>query len=100
MVSKEGASVWSQEMAVSTRQTRMERLAHYDRDLSFKRVQNDHPRTLTSAQIDFFNDKGYLLPFDIFDDREIAGHRASILVSGSDPDNHWPHTERPEGDNI
>lgn len=47
-----------------------------ERDLRFHPVENPSPRTLTSAQIDQFNELGYVFPIDVFDTAEIAAHRA------------------------
>jgi non-heme Fe2+,alpha-ketoglutarate-dependent halogenase len=55
-----------------------EQLAQLDRDLRFHPVRNENPRRLTQEQIRFFNENGYLKPLRIFDDREIAMHRASF----------------------
>jgi len=46
------------------------------RDLSFYSVQNDHPKTLTVAQVQQYNEKGYIFPLDVFTPTEIAAHRA------------------------
>ncbi len=34
------------------------------------------PQTLTPAQVQYFNEKGYLCPLDVFDSEEIKAHRA------------------------
>ena len=44
-------------------------------DLSFKPVENPAPKKLSPAQICAFNTKGFVQPFDIFDQSEIAVHR-------------------------
>lgn len=78
MTTKEGLDISAKNGAAAPRQTRMEEMVHYQRDLSFPLVRNDHPQAISPAQIDFYNDNGYLLPFDIFDEREIADHRVQF----------------------
>lgn len=51
-------------------------LAAVPRDLAFVPVQNDAPKTLTPAQIQSYNEMGYLLPFDGLDTSEIGTLRA------------------------
>jgi len=46
------------------------------RDLSFYPVHNDNPQVLTQAQLQHYNDKGFILPLDVFTPDEIAVHRA------------------------
>ena len=50
-------------------------LAH-ELDLGFAPVRNDAPRMLTPAQIDDYNRLGFVQPFTVFDDAEIAELRA------------------------
>jgi hypothetical protein len=45
-------------------------------DLSFKPVDNPHPKVLTREQIHFYNENGYLRPFDIFTPIETERNRA------------------------
>lgn len=45
-------------------------------DLSFKPVENPHPRHLTAEQVARYNDQGYLKPFDIFNPLEAGRNRA------------------------
>ena len=47
-------------------------LAAMNRDLSFHPRTNPDPKVLTASQIDSFNRDGYLMPFRIFSDAEIA----------------------------
>lgn len=47
-----------------------------NRDLSFQPVRNQQPRTLTPAQIAFYNEHGYLKPFRLFHAREVERNRA------------------------
>jgi hypothetical protein len=46
------------------------------RDLNFKPLVNSNPKVLTSAQIEEFNERGYLLPFNIFNQLEADRNRA------------------------
>jgi non-haem Fe2+, alpha-ketoglutarate-dependent halogenase len=50
-------------------------LASVDRDLSFHQCMNTTPRVLTKEQIAHFNRHGYLMPFRIFSQSEIAALR-------------------------
>ena len=52
-----------------------EDLIRMSRDLRYHPVRNDHPAVLTRAQIDTFNEQGYLKPFRIFSDEEIDAIR-------------------------
>jgi ectoine hydroxylase-related dioxygenase (phytanoyl-CoA dioxygenase family) len=45
-------------------------------DLSFKPVDNPHPRTLSRDQIARYNEVGYLKPFDVFNPLEAERNRA------------------------
>ncbi|MBC8324183.1 MAG: phytanoyl-CoA dioxygenase family protein [Verrucomicrobia subdivision 3 bacterium] len=47
-----------------------------ERDLRFHPSPVTEPATLTREQVDHFNAAGYVRPITIFDDAEIAGHRA------------------------
>ena len=47
-----------------------------ERDLRFFPMGVAEPQTLTRAQIDEYNERGYLFPIDIFSPREIADIRA------------------------
>ena len=49
-----------------------------DQDLRFQPVENDAPRTLTSAQIGAYNASGFVQPFDVFGPDEMADLRAYI----------------------
>ncbi|MXW80658.1 MAG: phytanoyl-CoA dioxygenase family protein, partial [Gemmatimonadetes bacterium] len=51
-------------------------LREMDRDLHFYPSTVDDPTTLTTEQVAAFNRDGYLKGFRIFDDAEIAEHRA------------------------
>ncbi len=53
-----------------------EELAALGRDLSFHAVENSQPQVLTSAQIDGYNESGYVAPVTVFDSQQIAGIRA------------------------
>ena len=37
-----------------------------ERDLRFFPATTTHPKILTTEQIEYFNEKGYLFPFDLF----------------------------------
>ena len=52
-----------------------EDLIRMSRDLQYHPVRNEHPSVLTSAQIDIFNEQGYLKPFRIYSDEEIGAIR-------------------------
>ncbi|MCY3553977.1 MAG: phytanoyl-CoA dioxygenase family protein, partial [Gemmatimonadetes bacterium] len=52
-----------------------EDLIRMSRDLRYHPVRNDHPAVLTGAQIDTFNEQGYLKPFRIYSDEEIGAIR-------------------------
>jgi len=45
------------------------------KDLSFKPVINDTPKSLSGEQINFYNEKGYLKPLKIFSDAEVKENR-------------------------
>jgi len=45
-------------------------------DLSFRPVKNPTPQKLTRRQIDFYNENGYLMPFDVFAPIEAERNRA------------------------
>jgi non-heme Fe2+,alpha-ketoglutarate-dependent halogenase len=47
-----------------------------ERDLRFHPVENNRPQTLTTEQIQQYNDKGFIFPLDVFSAREAAAHRA------------------------
>jgi hypothetical protein len=53
-----------------------EDVSRVERDLRFHPVDNDSPRTLSKDQIASYNDDGFLSGISIFDDDEIAVHRA------------------------
>ena len=68
-----------------------EGLSAIARDLSFHPSTNPSPRVLTAEQMETFNRNGYLKPFRIFSDAEIAGLRsyfdrllARYLAEGKD----------------
>ena len=48
------------------------------RDLRFFPVQNDAPTTLTPAQIEQFNARGYIAPLDVYSPEEMSVHRAAF----------------------
>jgi hypothetical protein len=52
-----------------------EDLIRLSRDLQYHPVHNDNPSVLTGAQIDKFNEQGYLKPFRIYSDAEIGAIR-------------------------
>lgn len=52
-----------------------EDLIRMSRDLRYHPVRNNHPAVLTGAQIDTFNEQGYLKPFRIYTDEEISAIR-------------------------
>ncbi|MCE2415845.1 phytanoyl-CoA dioxygenase family protein [Candidatus Poribacteria bacterium] len=47
-----------------------------NRTLQFFPVENENPSTLTHAQIEQFNEKGFISPLDVFSEAEMAEHRA------------------------
>ena len=47
-----------------------------NRTLQFFPVKNENPLTLTPAQIEHFNEKGFISPLDVFSEAEITEHRA------------------------
>ena len=47
-----------------------------NRTLQFFPVENEKPSTLTHAQIEHFNERGFISPLDVFSEAEIAEHRA------------------------
>ncbi len=47
-----------------------------ERDLSFQPISNPTPRHLTQAQIDHYNERGFISPIPVFDAAEIARIRA------------------------
>lgn len=47
-------------------------------DLAFAPVQNTAPKRLTGAQIAHYNRNGYVQPFDVFSEAEIAGIRSYV----------------------
>jgi len=51
-------------------------LAGIERDLSFHPSPSTDPATLTREQVSHFNESGYVRPLTIFNEIEIAGHRA------------------------
>lgn len=66
-----------------------DQLAQLERDLRFHPSRCDHPRRLTPEQIRFFNERGYLKGFRIFNDDETAANRrgfdrllANVLQEG------------------
>ena len=52
-----------------------EDLIRMSRDLRYHPVHNENPSVLTSAQIETFNEQGYLKPFRIYTDTEIGAIR-------------------------
>jgi len=48
------------------------------RDLRFLPVDNQEPQKLTGAQVQHYNEKGYICPLDVFSPAEIAAHRAEF----------------------
>ena len=52
-----------------------EDLIRMSRDLQYHPVRNAHPGVLTNAQIETFNEQGYLKPFRIYSDEEIGAIR-------------------------
>ncbi len=66
-------------------------LSTTQRDLRFQPTTTEHPKTLSSEQIEAFNRDGYLAPFRIFSEAEIADIRsyfddllARTLAAGAD----------------
>ena len=57
--------------------------------LKFEPVHNPNPKLLTTAQIDHFNAKGYVEPFEFCDQEEANKHRADFdeLLAGLQKDN-------------
>ena len=55
-----------------------EDLDSIERDLRFFPVDNQSPRTLSREQLEFYNRNGYLLPFDVYSDQEIAVIRSEF----------------------
>lgn len=47
-----------------------------ERTLQFFPVQNPTPRVLSLAQIQHYNEKGYIFPLDVFSPKEMVEHRA------------------------
>ena len=47
-----------------------------ERDLRFFPAENRNPKTLTRAQVDQFNRKGFVFPLDVFDESEARANRA------------------------
>ena len=47
-----------------------------ERDLRFFPIHNDAPNLLTQAQIQHYNERGFVFPLDVFSAAEIAAHRA------------------------
>ena len=45
------------------------------RDLDFVAVENDHPRTLTPAQVGQYNESGFICPLDLFSADEARANR-------------------------
>ncbi|MCU0706708.1 MAG: phytanoyl-CoA dioxygenase family protein [Pirellula sp.] len=61
------------------------------RDLKFYPVTNDHPKTLSLAQIEHYNRLGYIAPLDVFSESEIGAIRtyfddllAQVIAAGGD----------------
>jgi non-haem Fe2+, alpha-ketoglutarate-dependent halogenase len=52
-----------------------ERLAELERDLRFHPVRCENPRRLTQNHIAFFNERGYLKGFRIFEEPEVSENR-------------------------
>lgn len=50
-------------------------LIRMSRDLRYHPVRNENPAMLTKKQIETFNDQGFLKPFRIYTDAEIAAIR-------------------------
>ena len=46
-----------------------------ERDLRFFPATTTHPKILTTEQIEYFNEKGYLFPFDLFTTEEADANR-------------------------
>ena len=46
------------------------------RELKFYPAKNDAPKKLTRAQIQHFNEKGYIFPLDVFSKKETKANRA------------------------
>ena len=46
-----------------------------ERDLRFFPATTTHPKKLTTEQIEYFNEKGYLFPFDLFTTEEADANR-------------------------
>ena len=46
-----------------------------NRMIQFFPVQNPDPKTLSTAQIDHYNQKGYISPLNVFSTKEIDAHR-------------------------
>ena len=44
-------------------------------ELRFFPSENEHPKTLTATQIDYFNAKGFLSPLDVFSPEEAVANR-------------------------
>jgi non-heme Fe2+,alpha-ketoglutarate-dependent halogenase len=49
--------------------------SQFERDLSFRPAQTANPRRLSSEQIRFYNENGYVKNLPVFTADEIAGHR-------------------------
>ena len=46
------------------------------RELKFYPAKTDAPKKLTRAQIQYFNEKGYIFPLDVFTKKEVEANRA------------------------
>ena len=58
-----------------------------ERELKFFPVENDNPKMLTRKQIDYYNERGYIFPIDMFSDEEVVTNRNyfdSLLKMASD----------------
>ncbi len=48
------------------------------RTLHYFPIENPHPKVLTPAQIQQYNELGYILPLDVFSGAELEAHRAAF----------------------
>ena len=74
-----------------TAAARQDAYPHLGRDLRFFPLGVEEPKVLTRAEIDTYNERGYLFPFDVFNEAEISeirryfdGLLADALAAGWD----------------
>jgi non-heme Fe2+,alpha-ketoglutarate-dependent halogenase len=55
-----------------------EKVSKLERELRFFTVKNDHPKRLTTEQVRFFNENGYLSGLSVFNSREVHSNRINF----------------------